>query len=646
MEHTDVFMSRVSDNASAVMLEKAQTDCVETCFDRAGTQKNQCGFGKSGVCCRVCHMGPCRITPKAPKGVCGATADTIAARNFLREVAGGTSAHSDHGRHLVLKLKAIAEGRGAGYAIKDEKALRYNAGLYGIETEGRAANEIALDLADLLLGEFTSQEEDLKTLHLAPQKRQNVWEAKGIKPQGIDRMVVEALHRTSIGVDHDYKNLLMHAFRTSLANGWGGSRAASMVSDILFGTPKPLKSAANLGVLREDTVNILIHGHEPAISEILAAAVSAPDIKEYAKEANAEGITLAGICCTANEVLMRHGVPVAGNMLQQELAIVTGAVEMMVIDVQCCMPGVIDVSQRYHTEIISTADMAKTVGAAHMAVGGADPLSAAKDIIRRAVDNYKNRDQSKVHIPNEKETLVAGFSVDAIKYMLGGRYRASFRPLNDAIIQNRILGVAGIVGCTSTKQTSDYYINTLTEELIKRNVLVLQTGCAAISSAKRGRLTPETALRIAGDGLREVCETVGIPPILHMGSCVDNTRILEAATEIIAEGGLGDDLGGLPAVGVAPEWMSEKAVSIGCYFVASGVDVILGNPFYTSGSDNVHHYLHHEAANDFGACFHYIEDPLEAAGRIVEILNTARKKLGIDKKAERKLLDMKDRRDG
>ncbi|MCL2030862.1 MAG: carbon monoxide dehydrogenase, partial [Oscillospiraceae bacterium] len=346
--------ARVLDRASAEMLEKAAADCVETCFDRADAQKPHCKFGTDGVCCRNCHMGPCRITPKAQKGICGADADTIAARNFLREVAGGTSAHSDHGRHLVLKLKAVAEGRAEGYAIKDEKALLRAAKLYGVESEGRESSAVALDLANLFLGEYTSQEEPLKTLSLAPQKRQKIWEAKGIKPQGIDRMVVEALHRTSIGVDHDYKNLLMHAFRTALANGWGGSRIASITSDILFGTPAPLKSAANLGVLREDTVNILIHGHEPAISEIIAVAVAAPDIREYAAAAGASGITLAGICCTANEVLMRHGVPVAGNMLQQELAIVTGAVEMMVIDVQCCMPGLIDVSRQYHTEIVST----------------------------------------------------------------------------------------------------------------------------------------------------------------------------------------------------------------------------------------------------------------------------------------------------
>jgi carbon-monoxide dehydrogenase catalytic subunit len=341
---------------------------------------------------------------------------------------------------------------------------------------------------------------------------------------------------------------------------------------------------------------------------------------------------------------MRHGVPVAGNVLQQELAIVTGAVEMMVIDVQCCMPSLPDVAKAYHTEIISTADIAKTIGASHVSVNDNDPIHSAKELVKRAIDNFKNRDGSKVSIPKDKESLIAGFSVDAIKYMLGGRYRASFRPLNDAIIQNRILGVVGIVGCNNTKQKADDYTNVLTAELIKRNVLVLQTGCAAIASAKAGMLKPEVALESAGAGLKEVCEAVGIPPVLHLGSCVDNTRILEAATEVVAEGGLGDDLGTLPAVGVAPEWMSEKAIAIGCYFVASGIDVILGNPFYVSGSQNVNDYLHNGVREEFGASFHLIEDPIEAADRIVDILNQARDALGINKKSERKLFDMKDRR--
>ncbi len=635
---------RVWDKASQETLMKAERDCIDTCFTRLDAQPNPCRFGSEGLCCRICYMGPCRITAKSPRGVCGADADTIVARNFLREVAGGTAAHSDHGRHLVLLLKQAAEGRIADYAIRDEKALRRIAKSYGIEEAGRTKEAVALELADLLLKEFMLQEESLSTLHLSPIKQQAIWRSQSVTPLGIDRMVVESLHRTHMGVDHDYRNILLQAFRTALADGWGGSRIATQISDILFGTPSPVRSDANLGVLRKDTVNIVVHGHEPELPEMLAIASRDPAIEAYAKEAGAAGITLAGICCTANEILMRHGIPVAGSFLQQELAVVTGAVEMMLVDVQCCMPSLPDVARSYHTEIISTADIAKTVGTTHITLNRDNPLATARTLIHRAIDNFKNRDPEKVSIPDVKRPLVAGFSVDAIKYMMGGRFRASFRPLNDAVIQGRIRGIVGIVGCNNPRTRVDAYINTLTRALIGQNVLVLKTGCAAIASAKEGMLRPEAALEAAGAGLREVCEAVGMPPVLHMGSCVDNSRILEAGTEIVLEGGLGDDLSQIPAVGVAPEWMSEKAVAIACYFVASGIDVVLGHPFHIGGSENVARFLNEETKELFNASFNVCEDPLRAVDMVIDLLDRKRDRLGINRKAERKLYDMEDRR--
>lgn len=636
---------RVWDSASLELLEKAETESIETCFTRMDTQRNQCKFGSGGLCCRICHMGPCKITSRSPRGVCGANADTIVARNFLREVVGGTAAHSDHGRHLVLRLKKVAEGNGNGYKIKDERALRYAANLYKIEESGRQKENVANDLADLFLEEFSSQEEELKTLALAPLKQLSIWKNNNILPLGIDRMVVESMHRTTMGVDHDYRNILLQGFRTALADGWGGSRIATIVSDILFGSPSPVRSQSNLGVLGEKTVNVLVHGHEPEVSEMLAIAVKNPELLDYARKSGAEGITLAGICCTANEILMRHGIPVAGSFLQQELAIITGAVELMIVDVQCCMPSLPEVASAYHTEIISTTEIAKTIGVTQYSFDSENALESAISLLKHAIDNFKNRDPKKVTIPSVTKPVIAGFSVDAIKYMLGGSFRASFRPLNDAIMQGRIKGIVGIVGCNNPKTKLDDYINSLTLKLIKQNILVLKTGCAAIASAKEGMLRPEAALEQAGKGLREVCEAVGIPPVLHMGSCVDNSRLLEAATEIVLEGGLGDDISQIPAVGVAPEWMSEKAIAISCYFVASGIDVILGHPFHISGSEKVTQFLDKDTTKLFGASFHVYKDPDTAIVKIVELLNKARKRLGIDKKLERKLFDMQDRRE-
>ena len=644
-QNGQVFQDKVDDIASVQMLEKAQADCVDTCFDRYDTQKNQCKFGKDGVCCRICYMGPCRITPKAPKGICGADADTIVARNFLREVTGGTSAHSDHGRHTALLFKEVCEGKETPYEIKDKQAVLDAAEWYGIEMEDKEFGDIANELADILIGEFTSQTEPLRTLELAPQKTQSTWANQGVVPFGVDRMVVEAMHRTHMGVDHDYKNILMHAFRQSLSNGWGGSRIATMTSDFLFGTPRAIRTEVNLGILEKDNVNIIVHGHEPTLSDMIAIAAKDPEIVEYAKAAGAKGVTLGGICCTANEILMRHGVPIAGNFLQQELAIVTGAVEMMIVDVQCVMPSLPMVAEHYHTKIVSTSEMAKTIGAEAFDFNEEHAYDCAKELIKKAIDNFKNRDQAAVKIPEGKQRVIAGFSVREIKYMLGGTFRASFRPLNDAVIANRIKGVVGIVGCNNPKFKTDSYTNTLVKELVKENVLVVETGCCAIGSGKDGKLTPETALEYAGPGLKEVCETVGIPPVLHMGSCVDNTRILEACAEIVKEGGLGDSIAGLPAAGVCPELMSEKAVSISSYFVASGVDVFIGHPFHITGSENVTKFLTEDVQEMFGAGMHFVEDPKEAAKEIIKVLDAKREKLGINKKQERKLLSQNERRE-
>ena len=453
------------------------------------------------------------------------------------------------------------------------------------------------------------------------------------------------MHRTHMGVDHDYRHLILAGLKGSLADGWVGSTIATTVSDILFGTPKPVRSRVNLGVLAADKVNIIVHGHEPTLSEMLAVASGDQELLDYAKSKGATGINVAGICCTANEVLMRHGLPIVGNFLQQELAILTGAVEVMVIDVQCVMPSLSQVTKCFHTKLVSTSEIAHTGEAEAIEFNVQNGYEQASNLIRKAIDNFENRDKARVHIPHESMELVAGFSNETIFHMLGGRFRSTFRPLNDAIIDGRIRGVCGIIGCSNPKVVSDHGHVTLAEELIKRNVLVLQTGCAAIACAKAGLLTPEAALAKAGSSLREVCEAVGIPPVLHMGSCVDNSRILMAATNVLAEGGLGEDLCDLPVAGAAPEWMSEKAVAIGHYFVASGLYVVLGHPLYVEGSKNVHDFLCDEMANITGGRFEWEPDPVVAADKILEHIEKKRDALHINTQKERKMYDMKSRRE-
>jgi anaerobic carbon-monoxide dehydrogenase catalytic subunit len=633
------------DPAINEMVQIAADAAVPTVWDRYKAQHPQCKFGTDGVCCRLCHMGPCRITPRAKLGICGADADTIAARNLLREIAAGTAAHSDHGRTLVRTLKLVARGEGGKYRIADSFRLREAAGLFGIDTADRDDLAIAGELADFFMAQFAWSEEANATLKLAPAKRQDLWKKLGIEPRGVDSSVVEILHRTHMGVDHDYRHLVMGGLKCSLADGWVGSAIATVVSDILFGTPKPVRSKVNLGVLAADQVNIIVHGHEPTLSEMLAVAAHDEELVAYARSKGAAGINIAGICCTANEVLMRHGLPIAGNFLQQELAILTGAVEMMIIDVQCVMPSLAQVARCFHTKLVSTSEIAASVDAEQITFDVAEGYAHAVRLIRAAIDNFAHRNPDRVNIPQHAMELVAGFSNETIFHMLGGRFRSTFRPLNDAIIDGRIRGVCGIIGCSNPKVMADDGHVRLAEELIKRNVLVLETGCAAIACAKAGLLVPEAAIAKAGETLREVCEAVGIPPILHMGSCVDNSRILLAATNVLLEGGLGEDLSDLPVAGAAPEWMSEKAVAIGHYFVASGIYVVLGHPLYVGGSENVTKLLCEEMEGITGGRFEWEPDPVLAADKILAHIEKKRDALRINVKKERKLFDMKERRE-
>jgi len=642
------------DAVSLELIDKACADEVNLAFDRA-EQMKPCPIGAVGSCCKNCGMGPCRVplpkgkeeTPEEKKkrrGICGATAETIAARNFIRMIAGGAAAHSDHGRGVAELFIAAAKGEAPGYKIRDEQKLLQLALEWGVEIGDRTNEEIAVDIGEIALAEFGRQEGEILFLKRAPLKRQELWRKQGVAPRGIDREIVEIMHRTHIGVDMEYHNLLKQGVRAAIGDGWGGSMIATELQDILFGTPAPVLSQVNLGVLKEDEVNIIIHGHEPLLSEMIVAAAQERDMIELAKSKGAKGINLAGICCTANEILMRHGVPLAGNFLQQELALVTGAVDAMVVDVQCIMESLPDIAQCYHTKIITTSPKAKITGAIHIELDEHDAMKSAKEIVRTAIEAFPKRGTN-IKIPKEQHDLIAGFSHETINYLLGGMFRASYRPLNDNIINGRIRGVAGVVGCNNARTAHNDAHIAMVKELIKNDVLVIQTGCSAMASAMADLMVPEAAAKFAGEGLASVCETVGIPPVLHMGSCVDNSRILIAATAMVKDGGLGDDISDLPAAGAAPEWMSEKAISIGQYFVASGVYTVFGVTWPTTGSKEVTDFLFKDMEDLYGGMWDFEPDAVKAAHKMIEHIDKKRKALGIDKARERVLYDMEMRRE-
>jgi len=649
------------DSATQEMIQVAHDLEIETVFDRAVNMK-PCNIGTQGTCCKNCGMGPCRLPlPKGGvdgederKGLCGATPNTIAARNFIRMIAGGAAAHSDHGRSVAEVFLTAARKETDAYKIKDTNKLIEVAKYLGVDTEvekdgetlDRDLDEIALEVGETAMNEWGKVGGELLFAKRAPEERYKLWKKMGVVPRNIDREIVEIMHRTHIGVDQDYKNLMKQGTRAAIADGWGGSMLATELQDILFGTPYPVASEANLGVLKEDMVNIVIHGHEPVLSEMIVAVSQMKEMDEYAKSKGAKGIQLSGICCSANEILQRHGVPLCGTFLQQELAIITGACDAMVVDIQCIMQNLANVAKCFHTKLITTHPIAKMEqdNVLHIEFDEHHAREDAKRIVKLAIDNYQNR-RAEVMIPEQKSPMVAGFGVESIKYHLGGTFRGSYYTLNDNIINGRIRGIGGVVGCNNARTKHNQGHVEVVKELIKNDVIVLTTGCNAIACAMEGLLTPETAAVFCGPGLAEVCETVGIPPVLHLGSCVDNSRILLAATEVVKAGGLGKDISDLPAAGSAPEWMSEKAISIGHYFVASGVYTVFGVTLPVTGAPVFQKYLFEEFEKMYGGMWDLEIDPVKHAQKMIAHIDKKREALGIDKARQRVLVDMAARRD-
>jgi carbon-monoxide dehydrogenase catalytic subunit len=631
--------------STAQMLEKARKDGVETAFDRAVSMK-ACPIGADSACCKHCAMGPCRLNAKDPYGkvgVCGATIDTIMARNFARMVASGAAAHTDHGMSMLDVFREVVNGNIKDYNIKDPIKLKEVADSIGIETDGRETDDIAKDLYRELERTYTQVEGEIPFATRVPPKTLETWRKHGVVPRGAMREIMELMHRTHMGVDQHYENITKQCSRTALSDGWGGSMVATEISDILFGTPTPVRAEVDMGCLKEDQVNIIIHGHEPNLFESVLASVNDPMLLKAAEDAGAKGINLIGMCCSGAEMLSRHGIPHAGNFMSTEAVLVTGAVDAMGVDVQCIKQGLAKVAQCYGTKLFTTNPRARIEGAEHIELEEHEPKKCTDQIVKMAIVRFKNRNMP-IEIPKISSIGIHGFSHEYINYMLGGTFRSSYTPLNENIINGRIRGVAGVVGCTNPRVKQDWVHVELVKELIRNDVLVVQTGCSQIALAKVGLYKPEAA-HLAGPGLSEVCEAVGMPPVLGVGSCVDNSRILIACAEMVRVGGLGESIADLPVAGAAPEWMSEKAISIGHYFVASGVYTVFGVTFPIIEETKFHKLLF-EGLEELGfGKWGFTEDPYEMAQMMIAHIDKKRKALGIDKARERVLFDMASRRE-
>ncbi|PIP00245.1 anaerobic carbon-monoxide dehydrogenase catalytic subunit [Pleomorphomonas carboxyditropha] len=629
-----------SDACATEMLRIADEQNIETAWHRHAAQQPQCGFGSSGLCCRICMKGPCRIDPfgNGPRfGICGADADTIVARHMVRMMAAGAASHSEHGRHIALALRHLADGHLDDYAIRDEAKMLAVAARLGVATDGRALMDVVRDVADLTLGDFQNQDEKKPCTWLAatlPEKRLKKLGDLGILPHNIDATVAQTMSRTHIGCDSDPTNLVLGGLRVALTD-LDGMVLATELSDALFGTPKPVATSSNLGVLKVDAVNVAVNGHNPILSDVICQVAADLEAEAIAAGATA-GINIVGVCCTGNEVMMRHGIPLATNYLSQELPILTGALEAMVLDVQCIMPSLPRIAECFHTVVVTTDPRNKIKGATHVDFSETKAVETAKTILRMAIAAYGRRDKNRVNIPKLAQRTIAGFSTEAIVAALTAVDAADpLKPVIDNVVNGNIQGIVLFGGCNNTKTMQDASYFRIATELARRNVLVLATGCAAGALAKSGLMTPEATEKYAGEGLKAVSRAIGeaaglggpLPLVLHMGSCVDNSRAVILATALANK--LGVDLSDLPVVVSAPEAMSEKAVAIGTWAVTIGFPTHLGTVPPVVGSETVTRLVTETAKELIGGHFIVETDPAIAADKLFAAIQERRRGLGL-----------------
>ena len=618
--------------ATERLLETGRQVGADSWQQRVKNQTPHCKFGEEGICCRICSMGPCRITPKAPRGICGCDVHGIVARNYLRFTAGGSATHSDHGREICHTLYQTREG--GNYTVKDPAKLKRIAGEWGVETEGKDIYDLAHEIAEMALMEYGKPFGTQRWLSRAPEHTRKLWHDAGIEPRAIDREVSQSLHMTHMGCSSLPEALIRQSLRAGLSDGWGGSMCGTEFSDVLFGTPKPVDTTANLGVMEKDMVNIVVHGHDPSLSEMIVFYAQDPEMIALAKEQGAKGINICGVCCTANEVAMRHGIPMAGNFLQQENVVLTGACEAIVVDVQCIFPALGPLSKCFHTKFITTSPVARMPDSDFIEFHAENAGENAKAIVKMAVENFKNRDQDRVFIPDMKIEATVGYSVEAIKKCLDGvtntqvDVTGTTKPLVECVKSGVLRGAVAMVGCNNPKVRPDTAHIELMKKLIANDIIVVVSGCSAQAAAKAGLLSKE-AKELCGDGLKRVCELVDIPPILHMGSCVDISRMMILASDIAKDSGW--NISQIPLVGCAPEWMSEKAVSIGNYVVATGIDTFLGVDPYTKGSTEVTELLQGEhGIKDWVEAKYTVELDIDKLGdKMIQAIEDKRAALGI-----------------
>lgn len=601
---------------------------IDSVFSRYQAQQPQCNFGIQGVCCQLCSHGPCRITPKAPFGICGAGPDTIAARNFLRLAVHGASAYSHHLEEAAKTLKATAEGK-TPFKIQNEGKLREVAGILGMDANATVV-DLANGVADAVLNELRkSAEEPLALVELfAPESRKEIWRSLGIFPGGVHSEIRDALVKVMSNVNTDPVDLLLTSLRVGIATGYTGLIATITLQDILFGAPQLVESASDLGVIDPDYVNIVAHGHLPFVGTAVLNALESGEFDELAKAVGAKGVKVYGSMCTGQELMQRSAVSAkgfggqTGNWLNQEFLVATGAVDLMMLDLNCTIPGLKDVAARFHTRLVPVNKMVRLPGISQGKDYDPETVGElARELIEEAIEAYGER-KGDIHVPEGKPKVVAGMGVETILAALGG----SLDPLLDAVKVGKIRGIAAVVGCTTCRDVHDRPSVTIAKELIANDVLVISAGCTSSAMGTEGLMDPAAA-DLAGPGLSEICKALGIPPVLNFGSCVDIGRIGVTVTAIA--GALGVDPSMLPVAASAPEYLEQKAVADGLFAVAFGLFLHLSPLPPVTGTPLVASILTGDVEKLTGGKVAVEPDPVKGARLVLEHIESKRAGLGL-----------------
>lgn len=619
-------IDRTPDKAVSAMIKHMSDLGIDTVFDRFDAQQPQCGFGTAGTCCKNCHMGPCRITAKSPKGVCGADVHVIAARNILRWVAAGVAAHGARGREVMLALKGAADGSLDIPILGPEKVMA-TARTFGLDTtkEVKAlAGEISMILLEDLCRSIPGPHRTLEAM--APKDRLELWKKLDILPIGAYHEVFESLHRTTTGTDGDWENLMRQMLRCGLAFAWSSVAGSAVAMDCLYGLPKRSSVDVNLGALDTSTVNIAVHGHSPVLVASIVSASHRENLIDEAIQNGAQGIQLYGICCSGHSALAKFGeIKPLASAVGADLALATGALDLWVADVQDVFPGIMDVAACFHTRVVTTSDSARLPGAEHLGFDHhhsnmADADKIAEKIIKMAIESYGSRLQGKIFIPPARVQAEVGFSVENITSVFGGA-----QTFVEHMKAGRIRGVANLVGCNNPKLVYEEAITKIAEKLIRNNVLVLTNGCAAYALLKMGFCNTD-GLSMAGNELASVLKPLNLPPVWHMGECLDNARanglfrmISDTSQRLLSE---------LPLAFSSPEWSNEKGVGAALGFRLLGLNSYHCITPPVTGSDKVSSFFFEQTKDMIGSVMVVESDPDTLADRIIDDIDARRRNIG------------------